>query len=41
MGPSEEALKLADHLKEKHPEITTDRIELAYTIDRWVDNVDG
>lgn len=35
MGPTEEALALADFILKSYPTLTVDRIELAYVIDAW------
>ena len=40
MGPDAECLFLARLIKEKHPEITTSDIDIAYTIQGWAEQVE-
>lgn len=40
MGPTEEALALADHLLAQFPAMGTDRYTLGYVIDAWAEEID-
>lgn len=41
VGPTEEALSLADYLLTAYPQLATDRYTLGYAIDAWAAETDG